>query len=391
MSNRQLRLPLLALTAFSLLSGGVRAAENDIVETAVEAGSFKTLTAALQAADLVSVLQSEGPFTVFAPTDEAFAKLPEGTVETLLKPENKDQLVAVLTYHVVAGRIPAKEVVGLKAAKTVNGQRVDVAAEDGSVLVDKSHVVATDIGCSNGVIHVIDSVLLPSQDDIPATAAKAGTFKTLLTAAEAAGLVDTLAGEGPLTVFAPTDDAFAKLPDGTVASLLRPENRDKLAAILKYHVLPGRVYSDEALKAGSAKTVEGGQIAITVAGDQAKINDANLVALDIDAANGVIHVIDAVLLPGQGKVSATDGRSTIEHAVARGAKLYNHGHHAECAKIYMQTAHELISQGERMPPSVMTSLKSALDEAEQCHCPTQRSWTMRRGLDSAYYAMKDVE
>jgi transforming growth factor-beta-induced protein len=120
MSHRRFRLPLLALLAGTLLAGGVRAAEKDIVETAVEAGSFKTLAAALQAADLVSVLQSDGPFTVFAPTDEAFAKLPEGTVETLLKPENRDQLVAVLTYHVVAGRVPAEEVVALNAAKTVN-------------------------------------------------------------------------------------------------------------------------------------------------------------------------------------------------------------------------------------------------------------------------------
>jgi transforming growth factor-beta-induced protein len=391
MSHRRFRLPLLALLAGTLLAGGVRAAEKDIVETAVEAGSFKTLAAALQAADLVSVLQSDGPFTVFAPTDEAFAKLPEGTVETLLKPENRDQLVAVLTYHVVAGRVPAEEVVALNAAKTVNGQRVDIAVKDGKVMVDKANVVATDIACSNGVIHVVDSVLLPSQDNIPATADKAGAFKTLLAAAEAAGLVDTLAGEGPLTVFAPTDDAFAKLPEGTVASLLKPENRDKLAAILKYHVVAGRVFSDEAVKAGSAKTVEGSEIAITVTGDQAKVNNANLVALDIDAANGVIHVIDAVLLPGEKKVSATDGRTTIEHAVARGSKLYNHGHHAECATVYMQAAHELISHGDQMPPLVMTSLKAAVDDAEHCHCPTKRSWTMRRGLDSAYYAMKDVD
>ncbi len=133
----------------------------DIVSTAVAAGSFKTLAAALKAAGLVETLQGKGPFTVFAPTDEAFAKLPKGTVEELLKPENKEKLTAVLTYHVVPGTVMAKDVVGLKTAKTVNGQELTVATKDGKVMIDGATVVKTDIGCSNGVIHVIDSVVLP--------------------------------------------------------------------------------------------------------------------------------------------------------------------------------------------------------------------------------------
>ena len=133
----------------------------DIVSTAVAAGSFKTLAAALDAAGLVETLQGEGPFTVFAPTDEAFAKLPEGTVEELLKPENKEKLVAVLTYHVVPGSVLAKDVVGLTSAKTVNGQSLEVKVNKGTVSIDNAKVVKTDILCSNGVIHVIDSVVLP--------------------------------------------------------------------------------------------------------------------------------------------------------------------------------------------------------------------------------------
>jgi len=133
----------------------------DIVTTAVAAGSFKTLAAALQAAGLVETLQGKGPFTVFAPTDEAFAKLPKGTVEELLKPENKAKLTGILTYHVVAGNVMAKDVVGLKSAKTVNGQSLTVVVKDGKVAVDGANVVKTDIACSNGVIHVIDSVVLP--------------------------------------------------------------------------------------------------------------------------------------------------------------------------------------------------------------------------------------
>ncbi len=137
------------------------AANKDIVDTAVDAGSFNTLAAALEAAGLVETLKGEGPFTVFAPTDDAFAKLPEGTVETLLKPENKEQLIAVLTYHVVAGEVTAKEVVTLEEAETVNGQTVDIMVEGGTVKVDSAQVVQADVMASNGVIHVIDTVILP--------------------------------------------------------------------------------------------------------------------------------------------------------------------------------------------------------------------------------------
>jgi len=273
------------------------AAEKDIVTTAVEAGSFKTLAAALKAGGLVETLQGKGPFTVFAPTDEAFAKLPAGTVETLLKPENKAQLVSVLTYHVVPGKVAAAQVVDLNAAATVNGQRVDIKAEEGIVQIDQATVVKADIHCSNGIIHVIDRVLLPSSDNIPATADKARTFKTLLAAAKAAGLLDVLSGDKPLTVFAPTDDAFAKLPAGTVESVLEPENKETLAAILKFHVVAGRVFSDDVLSKKELKTVHGGMLSAAMKNGAATINGAGLVATDIDASNGVIHVIDTVMLP----------------------------------------------------------------------------------------------
>ncbi|HVN17359.1 MAG TPA: fasciclin domain-containing protein [Dongiaceae bacterium] len=135
--------------------------KKDIVDTAVAAGNFKTLATALQAAGLVDTLKGPGPFTVFAPTDEAFAKLPAGTVEDLLKPENHDKLVSILTYHVVPGKVTAKDVVKLHEAKTVNGKEVKINTEGGKVMVDNANVVKTDIACSNGVIHVIDSVILP--------------------------------------------------------------------------------------------------------------------------------------------------------------------------------------------------------------------------------------
>jgi uncharacterized surface protein with fasciclin (FAS1) repeats len=203
-----------------LTSTAVKPQQKDVVDTAVSAGSFKTLVAAVKAAGLVETLKGAGPFTVFAPTDEAFAKLPAGTVESLLKPENKAKLQAILTYHVVPGKVMAADVVKLSGAVTVQGQQVDIAVTDGTVTVDKAKVLKTDIACSNGVIHVIDSVILPAESDIVDTAVAAGSFKTLAAALTAAGLVDTLKGEGPFTVFAPTDEAFAKLPAGTVESLL---------------------------------------------------------------------------------------------------------------------------------------------------------------------------
>ncbi|MBM4014270.1 MAG: fasciclin domain-containing protein [Planctomycetes bacterium] len=269
----------------------------DVVDTAVKAGNFKTLVAAVQAAGLVDTLKSKGPFTVFAPSDEAFAKLPAGTVERLLKPENKAELAAVLTYHVVPGKWLAKDVVTLTGAVTVQGQQIDFRIDEGGVRVDGASVVAADIDCSNGVIHVLDRVILPSTKDLVATATEAGTFKTLLAAAKAAGLADVLVKEGPFTLFAPTDEAFAKLPAGTVEGLLKPENKDKLAQILKLHLVKGRVYSAGALAAGKAESLAALPLAIRKDAKGAAVNDARLVAVDLDAANGVVHVIDAVLLP----------------------------------------------------------------------------------------------
>ena len=137
------------------------AATKDIVDTAVAAGSFKTLAAALQAADLVGTLKGKGPFTVFAPTDEAFAKLPAGTLDDLLKPENKAKLAAILTYHVVPGKVTAAQAATLPSAKTVNGASLTIHAMGGNVMVDNATVTKSDIACSNGVIHVIDTVVLP--------------------------------------------------------------------------------------------------------------------------------------------------------------------------------------------------------------------------------------
>lgn len=271
--------------------------KSDIVDTAIAAGSFKTLAAALGAADLVGTLKGKGPFTVFAPTDAAFAKLPKGTVESLLEKKNLPTLTSILTYHVVAGDMPAKQVLTQTGLVTLNGQRAALASDKMGASIAGVRIVTTDIACSNGVIHVIDAVMMPESGDIVDIAVNAGTFKTLVAAAKAAGLVGTLQSKGPFTVLAPTDEAFAKLPAGTVENLLKPENKAKLAEVLTYHVIAGRAFAADVAKAKSIKSVQGSEITITVKKGKVMANNANIVATDINTSNGVVHVIDQVILP----------------------------------------------------------------------------------------------
>ncbi len=161
MRSRLATLAVAAAAAAGIAGASARAAETDIVDTAIAAGQFETLAAALDGAGLVATLKGPGPFTVFAPTDAAFAKLPAGTVEDLLRPENKARLAAILTYHVVPGRVTAADVARLGEAETVNGETVDVRADGGSVMINDAKVTAADVAASNGVIHVIDTVMLP--------------------------------------------------------------------------------------------------------------------------------------------------------------------------------------------------------------------------------------
>lgn len=266
----------------------------DIVDTAAEAGQFTTLLVAAEAAGLVDTLKGEGPFTVFAPTDDAFAALGDETIAALLA--DPDTLANILLYHVVPGEVLAADVAELASAETAAGFPVVIKATDDGVMVNNANVVASDIMASNGVIHVIDAVILPPTTDIVDTAIADGRFTTLVAAVEAAGLVDALKGEGPLTVFAPTDDAFAVLGTDTVNSLLA--DPETLASILLYHVVDGAVFSGDVVKLESATTLNGADITIRVDEDgNVFINDAQVIIADIITTNGVIHVIDAVILP----------------------------------------------------------------------------------------------
>ncbi len=264
-----------------------------IVDVAANDDRFSTLVTAVEAAGLVEILSGDGPFTLFAPTDAAFDTLPEGALEGLLA--DPEALADVLTYHVVPASVPAAEVTNLSNAETVQGQPL-VIGSAGGVTINGANVVETDVEASNGVVHVTDAVLLPPSADIVDTAVQAGSFSTLTTALDAAGLVEVLRGEGPFTVFAPTDDAFAKLPEGTVESLLN--DIPTLTQILTYHVVPGRVFSGDVATIDSAPSVQGQEIAVSTDMGSVMLNDsATVVATDVLATNGVIHVIDTVILP----------------------------------------------------------------------------------------------
>ena len=266
----------------------------DIVEIAGSDERFSTLVTALGVAELVETLQGEGPFTVFAPTDEAFAKLPEGTLEALVA--DPDALREILLYHVVPGDLRAADVLASTTLSTAQGDVITVDA-DNVTLNGDTGLVQTDIVADNGVIHAIDMVLLPPEPE-PTTivdiAVSDERFSTLVTALGVAELVETLQGEGPFTVFAPTNEAFAKLPEGTLDALLHDPSA--LRAVLLYHVVPGDLASGDVLAAEALKTLQGASI--TVDADQPSLNGSvGLVETDIKASNGVVHVIDGVLIP----------------------------------------------------------------------------------------------
>ena len=285
----------------------------NIVETAVDDGRFTTLVAALQAAELDNDLSGDGPFTVFAPTDDAFDLLPAGTVDALLEPANKATLIDLLLYHVIDGEVPASDAIALDGTSAVMlnalNVRIDVVDDDLILSLNgnrEAMVTVTDIECTNGVIHVIDAVLDPGDavDNIVDTAAANGNFGTLVAALQAAELDDDLSGTGPFTVFAPTDDAFDLLPAGTVDFLLDDANQSTLIDVLLYHVSDGSVLSTAAiaLDGQSVTMLNGGTMSLDLAANELILNlggnrQATVTITDVLCSNGVIHVIDAVLDP----------------------------------------------------------------------------------------------
>lgn len=269
----------------------------NLVERLEKAGKFTTLLTAVDAAGLTETLATGGPFTLFAPTDEAFAKVPADVLNGLLA--DKDALTKVLLYHVLSGRSSALKLLEANTATTLEGNPVLILRDGHEVTVNHQEVVRADIRVSNGIIHAIDGVLLPPGEKIEIKSLVDvlkldGRFTTLLAAVQAAGLVDALAG-GQLTLFAPTDEAFAALPPGTVEALLG--DIPALTRILTYHVLGETKSARELVKSGAAATLEGGEVRVKIHGWNVFINESQVINANVNAPNGFIHTIDKVLLP----------------------------------------------------------------------------------------------
>lgn len=296
---------LLSLAALPALLLGTAACDDDddpvgpdqdiaaIVDATAEVSTLRT---ALNAANLVPALQGDGPFTVFAPRNDAFDALGSDLVDALLQPENEALLTEILTYHVVPGTAAfAEDLSDGQSIATLEGETVDIGVAGGDVTVNGANVVSADIGATNGVVHLIDAVLVP-ETDLVNTAILNG-FGTLVDLVDQAGLVPTLrsdnGGDG-FTVFAPTDDAFGELdavPSGQA-----------LVDVLTYHVVPGTVGSGELSDGLEVTTVEGGTFTVSISGSDVTLTDeqgntVNVVATDVSAENGVVHVIDGVILP----------------------------------------------------------------------------------------------
>merc|ERR1712176_77226 len=259
---------------------------------------LSTLVDALKAADLVTTLEGKGPFTVFAPTNDAFEALPYKGAELTYLLNNKDKLTEVLEYHVTWGNITSADLKNGEMIKMLMGGDVTVKINGTSVMINNATVTTPNVIASNGVVHIIDKVLIPENftaPNIPALATDAN-LSTFVTALQKADLV-TAVSDGPLTVFAPTNAAFAALPTGLLDKLLEPANLQALQQVLKYHVVSGEVVSSALKNGEKVPTLEGSNLNITISGSEVDVNKAKVIKADQFAVNGVVHVIDAVLVP----------------------------------------------------------------------------------------------
>ena len=299
------------------VGGAMMYKNKDIVSNVVNAPNLTTLVTAVKAADLVTTLQSAGPFTVFGPDNDAFGKLPTGTVETLVKPENKATLQGILKYHVVSGKFMTADLKDGQILKSVQGQELKVSKSGSMVMINNAKISTADVVQSNGVAHVVDTVLLPEAEtttvggaamlrtkDIVSNVVNAPNLTTLVAAVKAADLVTTLQSAGPFTVFGPDNDAFGKLPAGTVETLVKPENKATLQGILKYHVVSGKFMTADLKDGQILTTVQGEKITVKKSGDKTMLMDAkrgmsNIITPDVYQSNGVAHIIDTVLMPSK--------------------------------------------------------------------------------------------
>jgi len=270
----------------------------DIVTIAERTADLSTLVAALTAGKLVSTLQGPGPFTVFAPTNEAFARIETDTLNKLLG--NVAQLDQVLEYHVISGRFSMRDLMSAQVVSTLEKSSVVVRTIGHAQMVNNANIVLADVEATNGFVHVVDNVLMPPDfatmlysTDIVELAESQPDLATLVAALVAGDLTTTLAGAGPFTVFAPTNEAFAKIPAADLKKLLA--NKQELDTVLTYHVLAGTFKMRELMAVRSVATLEGQSITVSETSSVINVNDAKVLKYDVAATNGIVHLIDTVL------------------------------------------------------------------------------------------------
>merc|ERR1719345_564630 len=282
--------------------------KKDIVHVAEGNADLSTLVAALTAGKLVATLEGKGPFTVFAPTNEAFAKIPKDTLTALLG--NQKLLDQVLEYHVLSGAFSMRDLMAAKLITTLEKEEVLVRSMGEAIMVNNADVVVADVEATNGVVHVVDKVLVPPKfplalypKDIVELSESQPALSTLVQALVAGNLTATLSGKGPYTVFAPTNDAFGKIPAAALQKLLA--NPTELDKVLEYHVLAGKFSMRDLMAVLSVQTLEGENVKVSGSGKVINVNEAKVLKADVEASNGVVHVIDTVLsLPKDVRVSA---------------------------------------------------------------------------------------
>lgn len=285
---------------FSLLLTACQPKEStSVAELVSERDELSTLAQAIQASDLLNTLDEEGPYTIFAPSDAAFAAFPDYTPDQLLLEGNRETLNEILKYHTLSGKIMASDLTDGQATATVQGEKVIINTGE-AVKVNGTTVTAANLEADNGVIHIIDEVLLPlsmQKKTIAQVAIADDRLSTLVTALKSADLVKTLQGKGPFTVFAPTNEAFAALPEGTVESLLKPENKELLASLLTYHVVANPLKGEDLVEGTDLITIQGEPIKVEVNDRGKSVGGALVISPDIKASNGMVHVVNTVMIP----------------------------------------------------------------------------------------------
>ncbi|MFN3242123.1 MAG: CIA30 family protein [Planctomycetota bacterium] len=374
---------------------------DDLASVARSAG-LDTLLRLVEAAGLPL---PQTPVTILAPTDEAFAAIPRESLRNLLRPESRETLRLILSHHILPAPQAAGDLLQRRTLTSLAGQ--PLAVDDVVRTVGGAGLVATDVRFDGGLVHVVDTVLMPETRSIAEVAAATPELATLVTAVTTAGLAEQLGPDnGPWTVFAPVDSAFARLPNGTLATLLEQGNRRQLTEILGLHVVPGRIAARDLLAKKQLTTLMGAPIELRLVDRKLQVGDATIVTTDVQAANGVVHLIDRVLTEPAGGGErgkdvrqlqprepravdvSTEAMRVYEAAIRRGAGLWNDGNRDGCAAVYEVAILSMIALGrDRLPAAVVEVLVEASQRGGRQDA-VQAAWTYRNALDEVYRRLR---